>query len=169
MRTTSILTTVLAAGALLLAGCGSGDEGGDAGAGGEASSPAAAEAELGTADSDLGTIVVDADGMTVYVFDKDTPGSGESTCTGGCLEAWPPVTTDADSPVVDGVDGDVGTITRDDGTKQVTLDGYPLYYWQGDSAEGDTTGQGVQGVWWVVGPDGSKISETAAPAAGDGY
>jgi len=168
MRRTSILPTVLAAGVLLVGGCGADDEG-DAGASGEAPTSSAAEAELATADSDLGTIVVDADGMTVYVFDKDTPGSGESSCTGSCLEAWPPVTTDADSPAVEGVDGEVGTITRDDGTKQVTLGGYPLYYWQGDSAAGDTTGQGVQGVWWVVAPDGSKISETPAPPAVEGY
>jgi predicted lipoprotein with Yx(FWY)xxD motif len=171
MRRTTILTTGLAVGVLLLGGCGSEDEG-DAGASGgssAASSEAAADAVLATADSDLGTIVVDAEGMTVYVFDKDTQGSGASSCSGGCLEAWPPVVADSDSPAVDGVSGEVGTITRDDGTVQVTLDGWPLYYWQGDTAPGDTTGQGVQDVWWVVAPDGSKIAETAAPAASDGY
>ncbi len=164
--------TVLAAGVVLLGGCGSDDEatGGNAGNPASASpSGETANAVLTTGDTDLGTVVVDAKGMTVYVFDKDTPGSGVSTCTGGCLEAWPPVVADSDSPVADGVDGDVGTITRDDGTKQVTLDGYPLYYWQDDANAGDATGQGVQGVWWVVAPDGTKITETAAPASGDGY
>ena len=114
-------------------------------------------------------IVVDGDGMTVYVFDKDTPGSGTSACSGGCLQAWPPVVADSESPTVEGVSGEVGTITRDDGTLQVTLEGYPLYLWQNDTAPGDTTGQGVQGVWWVVTPDGTKVTATPAPAASAGY
>jgi predicted lipoprotein with Yx(FWY)xxD motif len=178
MRTTSILSTVLAVGVLVLTGCGS-DEGDDAGAAGgaspvtsspESSSSAPAEdAVLATADSDLGEIVVDGEGMTVYVFDRDTPGSGQSACSGGCLEAWPPVVAESESPTVEGVSGEVGTITRDDGTLQVTLEGYPLYLWQNDTAPGDTTGQGVQGVWWVVAPDGTKITATAAPDALPGY
>jgi predicted lipoprotein with Yx(FWY)xxD motif len=52
----------------------------------------------------------------------------------------------------------VGTITRDDGTVQATLDGWPLYYWQGDKAPGDATGQGVQGVWWVLTPGGARVT-----------
>jgi predicted lipoprotein with Yx(FWY)xxD motif len=166
MRRTTFVTTVLAVGVVALSGCGSGGDDGSAGAPGGGP---AEDAELATADSDLGTIVVDDDGKTVYVFDKDTPGSGKSSCTGECLEAWPPVVAESDSPVADGVTGDVGTITRDDGTAQLTLDGSPLYYWQGDVAPGDVTGQGVQGVWWVVAPDGSKIQEAPAPAAPDGY
>jgi predicted lipoprotein with Yx(FWY)xxD motif len=106
--------------------------------------------------------------MTVYMFDKDTQGSGESSCSGDCLVAWPPVIAESDSPAVDGVTGDVATITRDDGTVQVTLDGWPLYYWQGDKAPGDVAGQGVQDVWWVLAPDGAKI-KTAAPASLNGY
>jgi predicted lipoprotein with Yx(FWY)xxD motif len=178
MRRTKLATTVLAVGALVLTGCGgddsADDDGGSASATSEsaATSSAAEDAEdavLTTAESTLGTIVVDAEGMTVYMFDKDTQGSGESSCTGGCLEAWPPVIAESDSPAVEGVTGDVATITRDDGTVQVTLDGWPLYYWQDDKAAGDVTGQGVQDVWWVLAPDGSKI-QTAAPAAFvDGY
>jgi predicted lipoprotein with Yx(FWY)xxD motif len=170
MRRTTFATTVLALGALVLSGCGGDDDDGDsAGATSEsATSSPAEDAVLATADSTLGTIVVDSKGMTVYMFDKDTQGSGESSCTGGCLEAWPPVVAESDSPAVDGVTGDVATITRDDGTVQVTLDGWPLYYWQGDAAAGDVAGQGVQDVWWVLAPDGSKI-ETAAPAALNGY
>ncbi|UOY00325.1 COG4315 family predicted lipoprotein [Blastococcus sp. PRF04-17] len=158
---TSILPTALAAGVLALGGCGS-DTGGDAGTGTD-TSVAAEDAVLSTADTELGEVVVDADGRTVYVFDKDTPGSGESACSGQCLEAWPPVTADTEEPAVDGVTGDVGTITRDDGTLQVTLDGSPLYLWQGDTAEGDVTGQGVQDVWWVVAPDGSKVTTAPPP------
>ena len=173
MRTTSILSAALTVGVVVLGGCGSDDDG-NAGAAGEpspgtSSSAPAEEPVLAAADSDLGEIVVDVEGMTVYVFDKDTPGSGTSACTGGCLEAWPAVVADSDSPTVEGVSGEVGTITRDDGTLQVTLEGYPLYLWQDDTAPGDTTGQGVQGVWWVVTPDGTKVTATPAPAASAGY
>jgi predicted lipoprotein with Yx(FWY)xxD motif len=171
----SVLPGVLAAGVLVLAGCGSDDAGGPAAATAspaEASSSAAepaADAVLATAHTDLGTVVVDGEGMTVYVFDRDTPGSGASSCSGQCLQAWPPVVAESGSPAVEGVTGEVGTITRDDGTRQVTLEGWPLYYWQGDAAPGDTTGQAVQGVWWVVTPDGTKVTDTAAPAALPAY
>lgn len=113
---------------------------------------------LATADSSLGTIVVDGAGMTVYVFDNDTQGTTASACTGQCLVNWPPVTTDSAAPQVDGVTGAVGTIDTPDGKKQVTLDGWPLYYFAGDSAAGDTNGQAVNGIWWVVSPAGAKIS-----------
>jgi predicted lipoprotein with Yx(FWY)xxD motif len=177
MRTTSILSTVLAVGVVVLSGCGS-DDGGDTGAAtgstsessaSESSSAPAGNAALGVAETDLGEIVVDGQGMTVYMFDKDTQGSGESTCSGGCLEAWPPVVAESEDPTVEGVSGDVGTITRDDGTLQVTLDGWPLYLWQNDKAPGDTTGQGVQGVWWVLTPDGTKVTSSASSAALPGY
>ena len=112
---------------------------------------------LTTAESDLGTIVVDDKGMTVYVFDNDTQGSGQSSCGGQCLANWPPVTADQ-APTLDGVTGDVDTITATDGSTQVTLDGWPLYYFAGDSAAGDTNGQAVSDIWWVVGADGKKIT-----------
>jgi predicted lipoprotein with Yx(FWY)xxD motif len=153
----------VAAGVIGLAGCAS-DSGGSSGgsaAGSGSSSSAASNAVLSTADGSLGTMVVDADGRTVYVFDKDTAGSGTSACSGDCINDWPAVTADSDSPEVDGVTGDVGTITRDDGSKQVTLDGMPLYTFEHDSHAGDVNGQGFKGIWWVVGPDGSKISAAA--------
>jgi predicted lipoprotein with Yx(FWY)xxD motif len=157
---------------LALAGCGGGDSGG--GSGGQAtagSSSAGASsgsaAALATADSSLGSIVVDGKGRTVYVFDKDTADSGASACTGECLANWPAVTAESDSPAVDGVTGHVGTITRDDGTRQMTLNGLPLYTFVGDSAAGDTTGQGKQGIWWVVAADGTKIA--GEPPAPGGY
>lgn len=118
----------------------------------------AAEAELMTADSDLGEIVVDSAGMTLYMFDNDTQGSDTSSCEGDCLTNWPPLTTDAETPAVDGVTGEVGTITGTDGSTQVTLNGWPLYYFAGDSAAGDTNGQGVGGIWWVLDPAGERIT-----------
>ncbi|MET0842822.1 MAG: hypothetical protein ABWX76_13975 [Leifsonia flava] len=125
----------------------------------------ATDAELAIAESPLGDIVVDSEGMTVYVFDKDTADSGESSCSGACLAAWPPVETTSESPSVDGVTGEVSTITREDGSLQITLNGLPLYTYTPDEAAGDVTGQGVSGVWWVVGPDGVKI-DAAADSSG---
>ena len=172
MGTASFRTGVAALGLLVLAGCGSStDEGGSAAGSGTSSAGGTGDAVLTTADSDLGEIVVDADGRTVYVFDKDTAGSGQSACSGDCLAKWPAVEAESDAPEVDGVTGDVGTITRDDGTKQVTLGGMPLYLFAGDSQAGDVTGQAVGGSWWVVGPDGTKISAAAASeqSTGSGY
>ncbi|MFD2092708.1 COG4315 family predicted lipoprotein [Blastococcus deserti] len=168
MRTISLRTTAVVLGVLLATGCGS-DDGGSGGSTGEPrdeTSASAPDAVLATADSDLGEIVVDGQGRTVYVFDRDTAGAGSSACTGACLDNWPPVTSEEAAPAVDGVTGDVGTIERDDGTLQVTLDGWPLYLFAGDAEPGDTTGQGVQGVWWVVGPDGARITGTPGAESG---
>ena len=163
MRTTSGLVAGAVAGLLAVSGCGS------SGGSDDAAPSAGAAPVLATADSDLGEIVVDAEGRTVYVFDRDTAGSGTSTCVDSCLADWPAVTADDDAPEVEGVSGDVGTIERDDGTRQVTLDGLPLYTYAADSDAGAVTGQGVQGVWWVVAPDGAKVTETSAPPADLGY
>jgi len=119
-----------------------------------------AELALAVAESSLGPIVVNQDGMSVYVFDKDTPNSGTSVCQGDCLVNWPAVTVTDDSPEVDGLTGTVDTITRSDGSIQVTLNGWPLYLYAGDMAAGDVTGQAVGGVWWVVSPGGDKITAT---------
>lgn len=117
------------------------------------SSPATA-VTVKTASSSLGTILVDGSGRTLYLFTKDSPGT--STCTGGCLVVWPPLLGTATAG--SGVDGSLlGTVTRPDGKTQVSYKGMPLYYWAQDSAPGQTNGQGVQGVWWVVSPQGTPI------------
>ncbi|MET4100226.1 putative lipoprotein with Yx(FWY)xxD motif [Agrococcus sp. UYP10] len=116
-------------------------------------------AMLMVADSDLGEIVVDGDGMTVYMFDNDTQGAGASVCEGDCATNWPAVTTESEAPEVEGVTGEVGTIEGVDGATQVTLNGWPLYYFAGDSAAGDVAGQGVGGVWWVLSPAGERMAE----------
>lgn len=130
-----------------------------------ASAPEAAAGELTVAQTGLGEILVDGEGMTVYVFDNDTEGT--STCTGECEANWPPVSGDVTAG--EGVDLDLlDTTEREDGSSQATYDGQPLYLFAGDQAAGDVAGQGVGGVWWVVGPDGAKITDEAA--AGDsGY
>ena len=133
----------------------------DTGTSTEAETEAPAEtssAVLTTADSSLGEIVVDGEGMTVYMFDNDTQGADASVCEGDCATNWPAVTTDSDSPEVEGVTGEVGTIEGVDGSTQVTLNGWPLYYFVGDEAAGDTNGQGVNDVWWVLTPDGERFA-----------
>ncbi|GAA3865233.1 hypothetical protein GCM10022381_06240 [Leifsonia kafniensis] len=127
--------------------------------------PGASAAALTTASSSLGMIVVDGTGMTVYVFDNDTANSGKSACEGNCAASWPAVTTTG-TPTAEGVTGTLGTITLPDGAKQVTLNGLPLYRYAPDTAAGDVKGQGVGGIWWVVGPDGAKITTAAS---GGGY
>lgn len=109
-----------------------------------------------TATDDLGTYLVDADGLTLYYFTRDvTP--GQSVCFGGCLEAWPPLLLGEGEEFApgDGVSGTLGALARDDGTMQATYRGRPLYYWQGDTAAGETNGEGVGGVWFVAQEDGS--------------
>jgi len=149
-----------------LAGCSS-PGGGGPGAGDPYGQPAEeatpaeeapASAELTVAESPLGEVVVDAKGLTVYMFDKDTQGADAIACAGPCLDSWPPVTTENDAPSVEGVTGEVGTITAADGSMQVTLNGWPLYYFVGDEAAGDVNGQGVNGVWWVLSSDGERMA-----------
>ncbi len=103
-------------------------------------------------DPKLGSFLVDSKGMTLYLYTKDTP--GVSNCSGACLKAWPPLGLPATGSLVagPGVTGTLGTLTRSDGTLQVTYNGMPLYYWAKDMKPGDVTGQGVGGVWYVVPP-----------------
>ena len=122
-----------------------------------ASPTAAAAVGLKTASSSAGTIVVDANGMSVYFFTKDVKDSGTSACTGACLTMWPPVTSTAATPTAEGVSGTLGTITTPDGAKQVTLNGLPLYYYAQDKKPGDILGQGVSDVWYLATPAGEMI------------
>lgn len=116
----------------------------------------AAEPDLAVGATELGDVLVDGDGMTLYLFTQDP--DGESVCEDDCLAAWPPLLVEDDPTPGDGVDESlVSTITRDEGAIQVTYDGAPLYTWASDQEPGDVTGQGVQDVWFVVAPDGSAI------------
>ena len=101
-------------------------------------------------DPKLGDFLVDAKGMTLYMYTKDT--AGVSNCTADCLKAWPPLVATGDLVAGAGVTGKLGTITRADGTKQVTYNDMPLYYWASDMKAGDMTGQGVGGVWFMLSP-----------------
>jgi predicted lipoprotein with Yx(FWY)xxD motif len=107
---------------------------------------------------DLGEFVVDVSGLTLYTFKNDTAGTADvpavSACSGDCAEAWPPYTVPAGTRVTGspGMAGAVGTIEREDGSLQVTYNGWPLYYWKDDHVPGDATGQGVGDVWFVAAP-----------------
>lgn len=106
------------------------------------------------AGSALGDVLVDQDGNVLYLFVPDA--QGPSVCNDGCATAWPPLL--AGSVVGEGVDaGLLGTAPREDGSEQVTYNGWPLYYYADDSAPGDTNGQGVNDVWYVVSATGDAI------------
>ncbi len=101
-----------------------------------------APAGVQTRKSDSGaTVLTDAKGMTLYTFDKDQ--SGKSVCNGNCAKNWPPLMADAGSMSM----GDWTVITRDDGSKQWAYKGKALYTWIKDTKPGETTGDGVGGVW----------------------
>jgi predicted lipoprotein with Yx(FWY)xxD motif len=111
----------------------------------------------------VGQHLVDADGRTLYIFLNDSP--DESTCTGSCAESWPPATLEAgqDPAGGDGVSAELASIEREDGTRQLTLAGWPLYTYAADEGPGDVSGEGVGEVWFVARPDGSLPD-----GAGDG-
>ena len=102
-------------------------------------------------DPTLGNILVDGKGMTLYLYKTDT--AGVSNCNAGCLQTWPPFVTQGNPTLGAGVDASkVGSATLADGRKIVTYSGMPLYYYAKDTKAGDTTGQGVGGVWFIVPP-----------------
>jgi Uncharacterized protein conserved in bacteria len=103
----------------------------------------------------LGSFLVDSKGMTLYLYTTDTPNT--SNCYGPCATAWPPMLTNGAPISGTGVTASLlGTTTRTDGTTQVTYNGWPLYYFQTDKVAGDTSGENVQGVWFVITPAGVK-------------
>lgn len=106
--------------------------------------PALAVTGITMADTSLGKVLADANGMTLYTYDPDTPGT--STCYGGCATNWPPLIAPAGSVA----EGDYGLTTRTDGALQWTYGGKPLYLWIKDSKPGDVTGDGVGGVWHII-------------------
>jgi predicted lipoprotein with Yx(FWY)xxD motif len=124
----------------------------------------ATNTELKTANSTAGQIVVDKNGMSVYFFTKDVKDSGKSACTDACATVWPAVITKSDSPAVEGISGKIGTISAADGSKQITVNGMPVYYYAKDMKAGDILGQGVNNVWYLVSPAGEVLK-----SAGDGY
>lgn len=167
-RTTLIALTA----ALVLAACGGADGAAEdpiEPAGQETTEPAvgepsASDSEAGTdvagetlavGATDLGEVLVDGDGMTLYAFLPDAQGT--PTCTDGCLATWPAFEGPAGAG--DGVDASLlGTVEHPSGVTMTTYDGWPLYRFASDTAPGDTNGQGLGDNWYVVAPDGQAVT-----------
>ncbi|MGW4693086.1 hypothetical protein ACWEO1_11955 [Kitasatospora cineracea] len=162
--------TLLAAGALaaaaLVAGCGSSGGGSSSSSSaGHTGNPGQSQGTLMTGhDATLGTLVTDGQGFTLYRFDQDTSNPPATHCTDACASLWPPeLANGSGSADLKGIDAKlVSTVTRPDGSHQLTLNGWPLYRYAPDTKPGETKGQGVDGTWFAATPTGDK----AMPAGG---
>jgi predicted lipoprotein with Yx(FWY)xxD motif len=140
--------------AVAITGCGGGSDNAKA-------SPSASAATVNVRSTSLGKILVDSQGRTLYLFEKDT--GPKSTCFGACASAWPPFRTSGEPKAGSGTTASlIGTATRSDGNDEVTYNGHPLYYYAGDSKAGDTNGQDLNQFgagWYVLSPAGKKIGD----------
>lgn len=165
-RMTGAALVGVAAVALALAACGGGSNGG--GGASQAPVPKANGALISAQATSLGTILVNGKGMTVYQFAKDT--GGTSTCTDACAANWPFVPAPASLPAsLPGVTGQLGTTTRPDGAHQLTVAGHPVYTFTGDSAPGQTNGQGLTnygGLWTALSAAGAAVSGNGSTGGG---
>jgi predicted lipoprotein with Yx(FWY)xxD motif len=165
-RIAAVMGSLLAAG-LLAAACStsSSASGSGAGAAGNtSSSPSASGGTVSTKSTSLGTVLVTSSGLTLYHL--TTEHNGQIQCTGSCATTWPPYTVSAGTTPT-GMSG-LGTLMRPDGTTQVTYNGEALYRYTGDSAPGDTNGNGISGVWFAVKTTGTSGSTGSSTSSG-GY
>ncbi|HEY6596984.1 MAG TPA: hypothetical protein VI011_23205 [Asanoa sp.] len=164
-RNTLIFLVAAAMTALVVAGCGGGDNQATAAS---TQSGGGSKTINVTDNGDLGKILTDSKGRTIYLFEKDT--SSNSTCSGACATDWPPVTTTGKPTAGSGVTASmVGTTTRSDGTKQATYNGHPLYLYVGDQKAGDTNGQAVDAFgakWYALSPAGDRVTATGSGSGG---
>ncbi|CAM5606405.1 MULTISPECIES: SCO0930 family lipoprotein [unclassified Streptomyces] len=149
---------------------GTGLGGADAGAPGQegigAQTSAAGELSVST-NAELGKVLTDSGGLTLYRFDKDTAEPAKSNCDGECAKKWPPVPAD-DAEAGAGIDKALlGSVTRSDGTKQLTVGGWPAYRFAKDINAGDVNGQGVGGTWYALAPDGKKAQDGTGAQTSD--
>jgi predicted lipoprotein with Yx(FWY)xxD motif len=142
--------------ALALGACG----GGGAATASQPKSSTGASARVGVAKTSLGSILVDSQGRTLYLFKADS--ATKSACAGACASLWPPLLTHGKPTVGKGLSASkLGTIARSGGPRQVTYNGHPLYTYVTDTKPGDTTGQGVVSFgagWFTLTPAGNQIS-----------
>ena len=153
----------LAAAAAVLAACGSSGTSSTGGGGGSSAHPVAAAGGLKTAKIGSATVLTNAKGFTLYSFAPDTP--TKSNCNGACAKFWPPV---KGAVSASGVKGTFGTIKRSDGSVQATFDGHPLYTYVGDTAPGQTKGNGIKGLWSEVTTSGSAVSAGSSSSGSGG-
>ncbi|HEY2792767.1 MAG TPA: hypothetical protein VGJ28_10440 [Micromonosporaceae bacterium] len=124
---------------------------------------AAASATVMTKTGPAGTYLVDGSGRSLYLYTPDT--TNVPTCTGGCAQIWPPLISSGAPTAGPGVSATMLSLSKlSNGTTQVAFNGHPLYYFSGDTAPGDTKGQGVMNIWFLVAPSGNAIQSNAAPA-----
>jgi len=116
---------------------------------------------LAVAHTTAGDALTGAGGKTLYTNSQEK--GGTIACTGTCTATWPPLTATATAG--SGVTGTLATITRSDGAVQVTYNGSPLYYYSGDSAAGQSMGQGIGGIWYIASPTGAGSSSSTPPAS----
>jgi predicted lipoprotein with Yx(FWY)xxD motif len=148
---------------LAVAGCGKGSYSAGSPAGGAYGSPASSMPATSSATSgavhggalkteatSAGMVLASSHGLTLYYYAEDKPGSGKSVCTGGCASAWPPLTAPVKAPAGVRLPGPLGMITRSGGVEQVTINGYPIYFYSGDKAPGQDMGNGYEGAWHVI-------------------
>ena len=167
---------VLAGGAAALAACGGSAAPSSGGTPAAGSTPAASQASHGASASgtvmvsehstNVGTVLTNASGRTLYWFAIDTP--AKSNCTGTCATYWPPVIGKAAAASGMSLPGKFGTITRPGGQVQATYDGHPLYTYAADTSAGQASGNGLNvsgGLWWAMTPSGAKPSG-ASPSGG---
>jgi predicted lipoprotein with Yx(FWY)xxD motif len=171
-RPITYLTGAAALGLIALAAAGCGGSSNDPPAASAASAPASgnAAATVDTANTGaLGTILVDTNGRTLYLFAKDS--GTTSACLGTCVRYWPPLRA-AKPTAASGLDASLlGTSTRSDGSPQVTYNGHPLYLYSGDQAAGDTNGQGLTdfgGSWNALTAAGNQVSDQPSSSASSG-
>ncbi|MFJ8111286.1 hypothetical protein [Streptomyces sp. NPDC096132] len=141
--------------ALGLVACGGGKDSGD-----KAKDSPGGGAAIALADSDLGSILVDGEGRTLYAFTKDKDGA--SNCDADCVAVWPALTSSTKAAAGNGVKASmIHEARKSGGAVHLTYGDWPLYYYVGDAAPGDVNGQGLDGEWFVVGADG-KLVRTGA-------
>jgi predicted lipoprotein with Yx(FWY)xxD motif len=137
-----------------------------AGGGGGAASGGGASVTVETHSGPMGTYLTDGSGKALYMFAVDT--ATKSNCAGTCLTYWPPLTTSGSDKVSGAASMSKLTTISAGGGKQLVYAGHPLYYYKGDSAAGDTHGQGLNdfgGKWWLLAPSGQPISSSGSGAA----
>ena len=159
--------------ALAVAGCGGDDDNGG-GTTAASQSPTTPSGQAGTISaqnvSNLGTVLVDSKGLTIYLFEKDS--GTKSSCFGGCAAAWPPVRASGKPKAGSGLNASlIGTTPRSDGAAQITYNGHPLYLFAGDQSAGETNGQGLTefgGSWFALNSAGDPVTTQSSSTSTSG-
>ena len=157
--------------ALFAAACGSSGSGSASASPPATTAKTASSATVSVANSNLGNVLVDVHGRTLYQFGADM--GTTSACSGACATNWPPLVATGAATVGNGAKASLlGASTRSDGTQQVTYDGHPLYTFAGDKKAGDTNGQGVNafgGIWHALTATGNQATATTTAPSRGGY